>query len=145
MSVSELKERTGVTNLFEKKTFLKIPAEMIMLRKDAGHISRLMYDVDIVNYNINGVCITWTYCPICFGYEANRIHKDCYFHQFDIKNPQSQQLYFNIEVPVLDDLYTFKGKAVYTYKSRKGAKIGISFTDIPAKTRKYLEYFFGRR
>lgn len=144
-AVYEKGARTGVTSLFNKKTYLKIPAEMVMLRNDSGHISRFIFNVDILNYNINGVCISWNYCPLCYGYEPNRIHENCYFAPFSINNPQSGALHFNIEVPVAGDLFTFRGKAVYTYKSKKGEKIGIAFTDISSRTRNYLEHFFYRR
>ena len=143
-AMHDLREGTGVTTLFEKKTFLKIPAVMVMLRHNEKHISRLIYDVDIVNYNENGVCIRWNYCAICFGHEQNGIHDKCYFKQFDIRNPQSQDLHFNIEVSFKGELFTFRGKAVYTYKSNKGEKIGITFTDISDKTRSYLEHYFCR-
>jgi hypothetical protein len=144
-ALSDPIERTGVTQLFKKPTFLKIPAVMIMLRRNDGHISRLMYDVDIVNYNGNGVCIRWNYCALCFGYEPSSIHDKCYFKQFDITNPHGNELHFNIEVQYKGELFSFRGKAVSAYKTNRGEKISIKFTEISEKTRAYLEHYFCRK
>ena len=93
-----------------------IPAWMVIQINVNGKSSGMFCEVDIIDFYRKGVCIEWEYCFSCSSFTEGCIHPECIFSPYNACDPESHELSLHIDVPGCPEGFSFKGKAVCTFR-----------------------------
>jgi hypothetical protein len=127
------------SRILEGRQSLRIPITMTLQVKVEGKITNMFFDTRVVNFSTSGICIEGTFCSECYGYTAGDIDPACVLAPYNGNRESSNELYFSMKHPDLDEPLTFCGKAVYCYKQGKDEKIGIVFSSISRDTLRTIQ------
>jgi hypothetical protein len=101
--------------------------------------SKVIFPGTTVNISRGGLCVEWTPCDECEGYDAGGIDDNCIFAHYDASRENAASLYVTLFLAD-DDVVNLTAQAVFVMKQQSGTEyVGFSFTDLDKFTQERVD------
>ncbi len=124
----------------ERRAWTRYPVQMhLKFCYGDSEKSKIIFPGVAVNISMGGMCVEWTPCEECSGYQAGAIHPNCIFSRYDTKLPESESLLLSLFLSESEvvNLYT---KVVFVIRKEDGHEyLGLSFDEIDIDTKRQVE------
>ncbi|MFH1707500.1 MAG: PilZ domain-containing protein [Planctomycetota bacterium] len=128
----------------DRRTWRRFPVQIHMkLYYGASERSWIIFPGTTINISSGGLCVEWTACRQCQGYQPGGVHPACIFADFAYTAPRTTPL--DVALFLADeDVVELPAKVVFIMRRGDAAEyLGLAFVDLGGAARRRVDQIVG--